>query len=300
MKNRQETQKVKSVQLRVEGKRVSFLLRTMEEISAGSRDEDPVPHRHDYYTIIWVREGTGKHLIDFKQYTVSPDTIYFITPEQVHHLTMNTPHSGFVLLFTTDFIEQNDLGTDWIDQSGFFFRCDEVAPLAVSHYPYRSRMLLLIRAIQEECNRRDALSDQAAASLLRLFLLECKRAAELAPPENAPKPAGRNQLVKQFKDLLEKKYREWHKVAEYAKELHISPNYLNEVVSLETGQSAKEMILNRVILEAKRFATHAENSAKEVAFVLGFDDPAHFSKIFKQYTSGSFTQFREDFRKKYK
>jgi AraC family transcriptional regulator, transcriptional activator of pobA len=106
-------------------------------------------------------------------------------------------------------------------------------------------------------------------------------------------------LVKQFKDLLDIHFIQWHKVAEYAKSLHITSNYLNELVTQETGKSAKDMIINRIMLEAKRFATYSETSLKEVAYKLGFDDPAHFSKLFKNQEEQSFTEFRASIRKKY-
>ena len=59
------------------------------------------------------------------------------------------------------------------------------------------------------------------------------------------------------------------------------------------------MILNRIMLEAKRFATYSETSVKEVAYNLGFEDPAHFSKLFKNQEGLGFTEFRASIRKKY-
>jgi AraC-like DNA-binding protein len=53
------------------------------------------------------------------------------------------------------------------------------------------------------------------------------------------------------------------------------------------------------MLEAKRYAGFAELTAKEVAYTLGFEDPSHFSKLFRQQQKQSFTDFREDIRKKY-
>jgi AraC-like DNA-binding protein len=140
---------------------------------------------------------------------------------------------------------------------------------------------------------------EAIGSLLKLFLLECRRISDTIPAERKQRTHAGGTLVKQFKDLLDNHFTHWHKVAEYAKSLHITPNYLNELVSQETGKSAKDMILNRIMLEAKRFATYSETSVKEVAYNLGFDDPAHFSKLFKSQENQGFTDFRASIRKKY-
>ena len=298
-KNSHKETKLTSLDLQVNGKPVNFLFKTMEEVEIENMDEVHIPHRHNYYTIIWVTKGTGTHQIDFKTYDAKPDTIFFISPEQVHDLQMNPGHTGFVMLFTTDFIEQNGITQDWLQQSGFFFRCDDVAPLILPGTCDKGRLLQIMESIRTESIQQWKFHLQAIGAFLKLFLLECKRISETIPAERSERTHAGGTLVKQFKELLDNHFTNWHKVAEYAQVLHITPNYLNELVSQETGKSAKDMILNRIMLEAKRFATYSETSVKEVAYNLGFEDPAHFSKLFKNQEGLGFTEFRASIRKKY-
>ena len=116
---------------------------------------------------------------------------------------------------------------------------------------------------------------------------------------NLPIQNPQSKIVKDFKNLLERNYSRYHKVSDYAGQLHLSANYLNEVIKDETRHSAKDFIQDRIILEAKRLATHSDISLKETAFQLGFDDPSHFSKFFRNCTAGDFTTFRNQIRKKY-
>jgi AraC family transcriptional activator of pobA len=287
---------ITSLDLLKNGIPVEFIYKTMQE-AAVAADVSHLPHRHNYYSVIWVKEGTGKHFIDFKTYTVQPGTIFFISPEQVHDLVMDTPYAGDVLLFTTDFIEQNGIPVNWLHESGFFFRCDDVAPLIIPRNQETSAINNIIGQIAKEYEEQNRFYNEAIAALLKLFLLECKRIRETTGFQVEERVHSKAQLIKQFKDLLDNHFHEWHKVSDYAAQLHITANYLNEVISNETGISAKDFIINRIMLEAKRFATYSQTSAKEVAYQLGFDDPAHFSKVFRQQQGTSFTGFRENLQK---
>ena len=293
-------QNVDTVMLKLKGEPAQFVYRTMEEIESM---QDPSmamePHRHNYYTIIWVRKGTGSHHIDFRSYDVKDDTIYFLTPEQVHYLQTNKGTQGYVLLFTPDFLHEHGLSQQWIENTGFFFRCDDLAPFRLNKEMDSHNLEHLVHHIRDEFISGSDFYLDAIGSWLKLFLLECKRLSMQSDIQLEPRTNTKAVLVKQFRDLLENHYKEWHKVGDYARELHITPNYLNEVISLETGKSAKDFILNRIMLEAKRFAGFAEISAKEVAYDLGFDDPSHFSKLFRQQQNQSFSEFRDLIRKKY-
>lgn len=96
---------------------------------------------------------------------------------------------------------------------------------------------------------------------------------------------------------MESAFVKWHKVGQYANEMNISPDYLNNVIKTNIGITAKEFIQNRVVLEAKRLGVHTGLSSKEIAYNIGFDDPSHFSKFYKNVTGESFTNFRNTLNK---
>jgi AraC-like DNA-binding protein len=99
-------------------------------------------------------------------------------------------------------------------------------------------------------------------------------------------------LVKTFKEMVEQHYTQWHQVKDYAEGLFVSPNYLNEVIKSSLNISAKEYIQNRLILEAKRMVIFTGKSSKEIGYDLGFDDPSHFSKFFKNNARQSLMDFK--------
>jgi len=134
---------------------------------------------------------------------------------------------------------------------------------------------------------------ETIGAYLKLFLIECNGACSLYPDSNTQNIEVGRSLVQRFKELVEQHFTEWHQVQDYAKELNVSPGYLNEVISSAIHKPAKEYILNRLILETKRLSIFTAKSIKEIGYDLGFDDPSHFSKFFKTFTGNSIGEFRE-------
>lgn len=71
---------------------------------------------------------------------------------------------------------------------------------------------------------------------------------------------------------------------DYAALLHVMERRLSEATKRCTGQTASEIIHERVLLEAKRLLVHSQLSISEVAYRLSIDDPAYFSRFFKKHT----------------
>jgi AraC-like DNA-binding protein len=96
-----------------------------------------------------------------------------------------------------------------------------------------------------------------------------------------------------FKDLLEINFKTQKQVSFYAKELIITEKRLNQATSKVFGKTPKHIIDDRIILEAKRILVHTNESIKEVAYNLGFEEPTNFIKYFKKHSSVTPTEFRE-------
>jgi len=81
--------------------------------------------------------------------------------------------------------------------------------------------------------------------------------------------------------------------------LNISAGHLSEVVKDQSGKSAITHIHERLVLEAKRLLFHTENSIKEVAFQLGFEDASYFNRFFKRITGNTPLDYRSSNREMY-
>jgi len=99
-------------------------------------------------------------------------------------------------------------------------------------------------------------------------------------------------IVRKFALLLECNFKEEHEVRFYAAALNKSPKTLSNVFGLLKQSAPSVLIRNRIILEAKRYLHYTEKSANEIAYELGFESPAHFSRFFKKYSGTNVSAFK--------
>lgn len=102
-----------------------------------------------------------------------------------------------------------------------------------------------------------------------------------------------DSLVRQFNLLLEQHYKQLHQVQDYANMMHKSPKTLSNVFKKYNSKSPVQVIKDRVVLEAKRLLFYTDKTAKEIAFELGFEDPASFSRFFKNATKTSPSAYKK-------
>ncbi len=283
--------KIYSQDLIYNGTPMPFVIKTIEAIEAETGGFADDPHRHNYYTVIWSVNATGKHIIDFKEYDILPDHIFFVSPEQVHQVITNKASFGFAILFTPEFLQRNSIREDFIANLKLFKKSDETPPLPVNDV-MKVKLKKFADQMLDAFNSDDDMRFDIIGAYLKLFLIECNGHCSLTPGTNTQNIEVGKTLVKSFKDIVEKHFYEWHQVQNYADTLNVSPNYLNEVIKANINISAKDYIQNRLVLEAKRMVVFTEKSSKEIGYDLGFDDPSHFSKFFKTNNGLSLQDFK--------
>lgn len=79
----------------------------------------------------------------------------------------------------------------------------------------------------------------------------------------------------------------------FAEKLNLHPNYLNAVIKSKTGRTVNDWITERMLSVAKSLLINTSNSSKEIAYLLGFSEPTHFSRFFKKHTELSPNKYRK-------
>jgi len=153
------------------------------------------------------------------------------------------------------------------------------------------RLRTLFGVLEEEFTVRDINQEEMLRILLKRFIIRCTRLARKQLFDEQASPSDID-LIRQFSYLVEEHYRTRKTVAEYASLMHRSPKTITNVFSKFAADNALQVIHNRVVMEARRMLLYTDAPAKEIAWKLGYEDPAQFSKLFKKHAGLSPTDFR--------
>lgn len=232
------------------------------------------PQRPMFHHLLWVTAGPGVHTVDFRRLRLKPGCVLYVGPGQVQQFSLDASLDASMIVFESDFVRLA-MGTG-------------SAPLTLN--AARSRT---VAALFETVAREHAAWDGTVAG--RKVLQSLLEALLLASGAASTERSG--SLHQRFCDALEESFARAHEVAAYAAILDCSPRTLARVCERATGQSAKEVIDARVVLEAKRLLAHGALPAALISAQLGFAEPTQFGKFFKRLASQSPAKFRERFHR---
>lgn len=256
------------------------------------------PHRHKYYEICVFNSGAGKHEIDFESHPIHSNSVHFLSPGQIHLISRENDYHGYLMVFSRDFYGL-EAGQEGILFSLPFFNNPTLVPILNLCREDFEELLHLIRSIRKEYLRWDGFTSEILRHFLQIFLIKCKQyyLRYFADKNKTLDP--HFALVQQFNALVEKQFRQVHQVQDYASMMAMSPSVLNKHVKNITGFTAGEVILERLMLQAKRYLIYTDLSNKEIAYQLNYQDPSYFSRIFKRKTGKSPSEFRKFENEKY-
>jgi len=276
-----------------------FTIRKISDFNEEELEHNLIPHLHDYYSIFWIESGEAVHATEFVEYSLKQDTILFVPPGLKHRMYIDKSVTGTYILFNEDFIRYNRKNHVPLKEYRLFNNPDFKSLITVIP-ERRGKLRNITELILDEIQNSDDYSQDIVLNLLHLFLLESRRIFDQKDqsPKEEPDSTPDATIIK-FKQLIEENYTTQKSVTPYAEMLNMNPSCLNELTKRTTGITAGELIRNRVIGETKKLLYSSSLSGKEIAFELGFDDPAYFSRFFRKYTGLTLKEFRDQSRKKY-
>lgn len=234
--------------------------------------ETEFSHRHDCHFFALHEKGKIEMEIDFERYDTDKPSIVYINPNQVHRtFKAESDVIGYILAIGNENI--NPIYLRLLEE------ISPVAPLQLNTENFtniRKVMLLCINFFERKKDRlyyallKD-ICNTLIALIISQYLDTLKSSGKISRSEN---------ITKAFKAALERDFITHKRPADYANRLHISVAYLNDCVRSITGWSVTHHIQQHVILEAKRLLYHSDNSVKEIATALGYDDYPYFSRLF--------------------
>jgi len=244
-------------------------------------------YRLDFWSVLYISEGSGKHYIDFRPYEYKSGSVIFIRKNQVHRFEINPNVKGYIIHINEPMMLSlnyfNDFKWDIIDSS----YGSPVVNTVDGNNTTTRQLLELVYNEYKHFQEKD--SSDFIKSLFESFILSVER--DLTMSKNKVN-IGDYSIFRQFRELVEDHYTERKSLAFYEKEIGVTKKTINLATRHMVDMSAKAFINERLYLEIKRYLSQGELMIYEIAEILGFDEPANMTKFFKRFENLSPKDFR--------
>ncbi|WP_338395454.1 helix-turn-helix domain-containing protein [Fulvitalea axinellae] len=246
----------------------------------------------NFYSITLKKVKGAGVIYGRKDYDFSEASLLCMAPEQLSIVTdieKNAFMEGWGLYFHPELIRSSPLNNKMKDYTFFSYNMNEALHLSDKE---KNTLQSVLQTIQEEfSDKLDSYSHDLIVSNLEVLLNYCNRYYGRQFITRSHHSKG---IVSQFEKILtnyfesnQTKVNGLPSVKYCAEQLHLSPNYLGDLLKQETGKSAIDHIHYYLIEKAKNLLLNSSDSISEIAYDLGFEQRQSFSKLFKKKTGVS-------------
>lgn len=266
----------------------------LHRVSQTDQEEVNSEKYKSYIKILYLPAGYTI-TVDFKQYTTDSSSIFFINSNQHFSIETVGEESGLMIYYNRDFycvqIHDAEVACDGI----LFNNLSNIPVIGLS--PTDKIMITYIfKAIEEEFKVVKAQREEMLRVYLKQIIILSTRLWSMQHLDKAHDATDNDTaFFRQFSLLVENHYREKHTVADYAELMGIAPKTLTHKLRKMNMAQPNEVIKDRIILEAKRLLIHTEMSAKQIAYALGYEDPAYFNRLFSSKVGDNTSNFRKKY-----
>ncbi len=244
--------------------------------------------RANYYSFVVIKEGRGLYILDSQTFETGPQTIYFNNPGHIKGYQLIEPYRGYIITCSEKFLKQYIQETIFDE---FPFLLAEAAPPDTLETADFEPFAALCDQMLGEYEGQSPYKYKILSSLMMVFLLRLK---EQFWQDYDPQTEGNqtSAIVTIFKQNLESHFRQLilgeadhlFQVQDFANLQGLHPNYFSTVIKRKTGKTVNTWLTEKSIAEAQALLVQSSQSIKEIAYLLGFQEPTHFSRFFKKHT----------------
>lgn len=232
--------------------------------------------------------------VDFNHYKTNKPSLFFLTNQ---HLSIQKGKDESMLLFyNRDFyciqIHDKEVACD-----GLLFHNVFEIPFVELDDSETFLIKSLFQNIQDELEWKDSSAEEMIRTYVKQIIIRATRKWKKQNLDNDTHriPGSELDIFRDFSRHLEIHFRKKHNVSEYADLLHIAPKTLTHKFKNLNLESPNQLIINRILLEAKRLLFYTDKPIKEIAYDLGYEDPAYFNRLFTNKTGSTPANFKKNY-----
>ncbi|MBO9692797.1 AraC family transcriptional regulator [Chryseobacterium sp.] len=232
--------------------------------------------------------------IDFNHYKITKPSLFFLTNQ---HLNIQKGKDELLFLFyNRDFyciqIHDKEVACD-----GLLFHNVFEIPFVELDQSETPLIKDLFQNIKDELKWKDSSAEEMIRTYVKQIIIRATRKWKKQNLDNDTLkiPGSELDIFRDFSRHLEIHFREKHHVADYAELLHMAPKTLTHKFKNLNLDSPNQFIINRILLEAKRLLFYTDKPVKEIAYDLGYEDPAYFNRLFTNKTGNTPANFKKNY-----
>ncbi|MDR3680926.1 MAG: helix-turn-helix transcriptional regulator [Flavipsychrobacter sp.] len=247
--------------------------------------------RNDHFLFIFQRDGRSKIMLDFREIELIAGVVICVLPGQIHYaVAVDHNTEAWVITLDTHFINADYRSV--FEDHYFLYQPQILQNTEKVSLNSCIELILSVKENRQQLNFIPQVAHSLIDACVGMF------ASAYYKTETGPTNLSRQHIItKQFKRLLLQRLKTRKSTAGYASALNITPAYLNEVIKSTTGLTVSYWIQQAIIIEAKRLLYATDNTIKEIAYSLGFDDQAYFTRYFSNADGQPPQKFRLNYRK---
>lgn len=247
-----------------------------------------------YIKVLYLPENYSV-TIDFKKYQTKSPSLFFINSNQYLQIDKEGKQQGYFMYYNRDFycvqIHDAEVACD-----GLLF--NNIFEMPMTALPDKEVLFIegIYNQIQEEFDAPDSSQEEMIRTYLKQLIIKATRIWKIQQLGVLnDEPSKEMDFFRDFSRLVEIHFRNKHTVADYADILGVAPKTLsNKFNRLELTQP-NDIIKDRIILEAKRLLGYSTLSVKEIAYQLGYEDPAYFNRLFTNKVGDTPSNFKKKY-----
>lgn len=260
--------------------------------------EDTVHQINDTSLLSWIKILYLKKgsivKIDFKEYDLQEDMIFFISPNQNFNLLKVCSQQNFLLYYNRDFyciqIHDKEVACDGILYNNVY----DIPAITLSENNTEI-FYDILEEIIIEITHEESSAEEMLRILLKYIIIKSTRIWKSQRLQEAIESPNELDFLRKFSQLVEINFKNIHSVSDYADILGVSAKTLTKKISRYHDITPLEIIRQRIILEAKRLLVYTDLSIKEIAYSLGYEDPAYFNRFFSKSEDIPPAEFRTQY-----
>ncbi len=243
------------------------------------------------YKILWSKDQSISVVVDGYEVQLNPNELIFCTPINVMSVPMDSPGLT-AILFNKEFfcIQTHD---QQVSCQGFLFFGSAQPQIITIPEDKVGSFDTMYKDLLDDIIEKDHLQGEMLRSTLKRLLISATRLLRRDLSDGMVADHNLN-LIREFNLLVEKHFKEYHRVMDYANMLHKSPKTLSNLFNKYIDKSPLAIINERIVLEARRLLLYSDKSNEEIATDLGYKDAGHFAKFFKKHQKFSPSVFRKN------